>query len=182
MRKVSFKGAPLTLGGRMLEVNDSVLTFKAVSGDLKEVSLESFGDKIKVITSFPSIDTPVCDLQIKEFNKRAADFSDNVALIGISKDLPFAQKRFCDSFGIEKVKILSDYQFSSFGVNAGLLIKELNLLARAVLIVDAFNVVRYIQIVDELTHQPDYEDVLKNLSDIIKNPKHPQPRAVRGVI
>jgi thiol peroxidase len=177
MRKVTFKGDPLTLIGRALKADESVLTFKAVSADLKEVSLKDLGDSVKIITSFPSLDTPVCDLQVKEFNKRAASVSDKVKIIGISKDLPFAQKRFCDSFGIDKVEVLSDYQYSSFGVNAGLLIKELALLARAVMILDGNNAVRYLQVVAELTDQPDYDDVLKNLQGVITSPKQP-PKTV----
>ena len=142
--------------------------FKVVSQDLKEISLADFKGKTKIITSFPSLDTPVCDLQVKEFNQRAAGVSQEVVILGISKDLPFAQQRFCESFEIKNVKVFSDYKTSSFGINYGLLIKELNLLARSVLILDKNDNLRYIQIVGELTTPPDYEDVLKNLSEILK--------------
>ncbi|MDD5585156.1 MAG: redoxin domain-containing protein, partial [Candidatus Omnitrophica bacterium] len=93
-RQIKFKGNPLTLVGRTLTIDDQAPQFTAVDTGLKEVTLSDFGNKIKVITSFPSSDTPVCDLQVKEFNKRAAGFTANVIVIGISKDLPFAQKRF----------------------------------------------------------------------------------------
>ncbi|MDD5584022.1 MAG: thiol peroxidase, partial [Candidatus Omnitrophica bacterium] len=151
-------------------IDDQAPQFTAVDTGLKEVTLSDFENKIKVITSFPSSDTPVCDLQVKEFNKRAAGFTANVIVIGISKDLPFAQKRFCDVNNIKNVTTLSDYRYSSFGINYGLLIKELNLLARSVLIIDANHTLRYLKIVEELTTAPDYEDALKNLETVVKSP------------
>ena len=168
--KVTFKGSPLSLVGRVLRVDAKAPDFRVISGDLKDIKLDDFKDKIKVITTFPSLDTPVCDLQLKEFNKRATAFSEDVAVIGISKDLPFAQKRFCDLNDIRNVVVLSDYKTSSFGINYGLLIKELNLLARAVLIIDKKDTVRYMQLVEELTNQLDYEDALKHLKDVLDNP------------
>jgi thiol peroxidase len=168
--QIKFQGNPLTLIGRRLQKGAVAPSFRVVSQDLKEIGLSDFQGKIKIITSFPSLDTPVCDLQLKEFNKRALDLSKEVVILGISKDLPFAQKRFCETFDIKNVVVLSDYKFSSFGINYGLLIKELNLLARAVLIVDKDDAIRYFQLVEELTKPPNYEDVLKNLNEIINNP------------
>lgn len=170
IRKITFKGNPVTLVGRLLKVGMPAAYFRAVTGDLKEVNLSDFRGKTKVITTFLSLDTSVCDLQVKEFNKRAAGFSTDVIVLGISKDLPFAQNRFCVMNGIKDVVTLSDYKFSSFGINYGLLVKEMNLLGRSVIILDKNNVVRYIQIVEELTTPPDYEDALKNLEEVIKNP------------
>ena len=167
---IHFKGSPLTLVGRPLKVGKSAPGFKVVNGDLKEVGLSDFQGKIKVITSFPSIDTPVCDMQVKEFNTRAQEIAANTVILGISKDLPFAQKRFCQTFAIKNVTVLSDYKTSSFGLNYGLLIKELNLLARAVIIIDTSDRIRSIKIVDELTTAPNYEEALKNLAEVIKNP------------
>lgn len=169
-RNITFKGTPLTLVGGALKIGSSAPDFKVASGDLKDVGLADFSGKIKIITSFPSIDTPVCDAQVKEFNQKASGFKD-VIVLGISKDLPFAQKRFCQAFDIKNIVLLSDYRSSSFGINYGLLIKELNLLARAVIILDRNNAVRYVQIVDELTHPPDYSAALNNLDDVIKNPE-----------
>lgn len=171
--KITFKEKPMTLVGRSLKEGLKAPDFKAVSSDAKEVTLSDFKGKIKVITSFLSLDTPVCDLQVKEFNKRATAFSSEVAVIGISKDLPFAQRRFCENFNIKNVTLLSDYRFSSFGINYGLLIKELNLLARAVLILDKNDVLRYLQIVSEATSPPDYNAALSRLDEIIKNPSAP---------
>ena len=165
---ISFKGKQVTLVGRKLKTSTFAPNFKVVSKDLKEVGLSNYKNKIKVITTFLSLDTPVCDLQVKEFNKKASEF--DVEMLGISKDLPFAQSRFCESFNIKNMTLFSDYKNSSFGINYGLLIKELNLLARAVIIIDKSDVVRYVQIVDEQTKAPDYEKVLSSIKEVIKNP------------
>jgi len=169
--KITFKGSPLTLAGRSIKVGNAAPYFRVVAKDLKEVSLLDFKGKIKLVTSFPSIDTPVCDLQVKEFNKRAVGLSSDIVIIGISKDLPFAQARFCQANDIKNILTFSDYKFSSFGINYGLLIKELNLLARAIIILDKNDIIRYIQIVAELTRAPDYNDALKNLEQALKDPQ-----------
>jgi thioredoxin-dependent peroxiredoxin len=167
MRSITFKSNPLTLVGRLPEINGTAPDFKVTSRDLGEKTLGDFKGKIKIIASFPSLDTPVCDMQVREFNKRSVSFSPDIVVIGISKDLPFAQKRFCQEHDIKNI-ILSDYKDSSFGLSYGLIIKEWNLLARSVLIIDKNDILRYMQIVSELTNQPDYEDALKNLDRIIK--------------
>lgn len=172
-RNITFKGNPLTLAGRVLKLEEIAPDFKVNSGDLAEISLGGFKDKIKIINTFPSLDTPVCDLQIKEFNQRATGLSADVVVLGISKDLPFAQKRFCESFEIKNVQVFSDYKTTSFGINYGLLIKELNLLARAAMIIDKNDILRYLQIAPELTKPLDYEEVLKNLEKVIKDPSFP---------
>lgn len=169
-RAIKFKGNPLTVVGRSIKAENPAPDFKVSSQDLKEVTLADFRSKIKILTSFPSLDTPVCDLQVKEFNKRAAGLSSDVAIIGISKDLPFAQKRFCESFGIKNISVVSDYKTSSFGINYGLLVKELNLLARSIIIVDKQDVIRYIQVTEELTSPPDYDAALKELDEVVKAP------------
>ena len=172
---LTFKGSPVTLVGRVLKIGVMTPNFRLTSTGLKEVRLADFKDRVKVITSFLSLDTPVCDLQVKEFNKRAAGLPGEPVLIGVSKDLPFAQKRFCESFEIKNISVLSDYKTSSFGINYGLLIKEMNLLARAILIIDKSDVIRYLQIVPELTTPPDYDAALSQLEAVIKNPAVPVP-------
>ncbi len=167
---VNFKGNPLTLEGMALKIGGKAPDFSVVAQDMKDVTLADYEGKVKVITTFLSLDTSLCDLQVKEFNKKATEFSPDVVVLGISKDLPFAQKRFCETFKIDKVHVLSDYKTSSFGINYGLLIKELNLLARSVLILDKDNNIRYFQLVDEATNPPDYEDTVRNLEEIVKNP------------
>lgn len=173
VRNITFKASPLTLVGRVLQLGEPAADFKVFNQDLQEVNLVSFKGKIKIINVFPSLDTPVCDLQVKEFNQRATGLSTDVVMLGISKDLPFAQKRFCESFDIKNVSVFSDYKTSSFGINYGLLIKELNLLARAALIIDKNDVLRYFQVAPELTAPLDYAAVLNNLETVIKNPESP---------
>lgn len=168
---IKFKGNPLTLVGRRLSIGDIAPDFRVVASDLKEVHLSSFAEKVKVVTTFPSIDTPVCDLQVKEFNKRAVSFSEKVVVLGISKDLPFAQSRFCHDNSIERISLFSDYKYTSLGLNYGLLIKELNLLARSILILDEVNTLRYMQIAEELSMAPEYEDALSNLGKIVQAPR-----------
>jgi thioredoxin-dependent peroxiredoxin len=170
MRKVFFKGASLTLVGRSLKLGATAPQFKAITGDLNKVVLPAKGENIEIVTSFPSLDTPVCDLQVKEFNKKAESFSSDVRVIGVSKDLPFAQKKFCQLNNIHNLSVVSDYRFSSFGINYGLLIKELNLLARAIIIVDKSNIIRYMQLVEEITTAPDYQQALQALSEVLVSP------------
>ena len=167
-RIVTFKGAPLALTGRAIKVGSRAFDFKLISPDLKVVKLSDFSGKIKVINFFPSLDTPVCDLQVKEFNQRAAGLSPEVVVIGISKDLPFAQARFCSVNEIKNEVVLSDYCFSSFGLNYGFLIKELNLLARGTIIIDKCQRVRYIQLVGEVTHSVNFQEVFSALTDLLK--------------
>lgn len=167
---IRFKDKPVTLVGRAIALGKGAPDFRVVSAQLKEVGLSDFKGKTKVVTTFPSLDTPVCDLQVKEFNARAAKLSPEVVIVAISKDLPFAQKRFCDSNSINAITVLSDYKYSSFGINYGLLIKELNLLARSILIIDRNDILRYRQLVKELSTPPDYDDALQNLKVILDNP------------
>lgn len=169
-KTIAFKGKPLTLAGRRIQSGDYAPDFRVVGSDLEEITLAHFQDKIKLITSFPSLDTAVCDLQVKEFNKKAASFSEEIALAGISKDLPFAQKRFCRDNDIKSIALFSDYKYSSFGINYGLLIKEMNLLARSILILDKNNIIRYIQVVPELSAAPDYGEALGALSEVVNSP------------
>lgn len=169
-RKITFRGRPVTLVGRQLRLGAQAPGFRVVAPDLKEVTLRDFSTKIKLITTFPSIDTPLCDSQVREFEKRATGLSDDIVMLGVSFDLPFAQRRFCAASGVKRVVLVSDYKYVSFGLNYGLLVRELNLLARAVLILDKGDVLRYMEIVDELTAPPHYEEALKNLEEILKNP------------
>lgn len=171
--KITFQGNPLTLVGRRISVNNPAPGFRVITNDLKEAGLSDYKSKIKVISSFPSLDTPVCDLQVKEFNKKAVSLADDIVVIGISNDLPFAQSRFCSLNEIKNEVVLSDYKYSSFGINYGLLIKELRLLARASLIIDKNDYLRYLQIAPEITHSLAYADTLKNLDEVIKQPLLP---------
>ncbi|MCM8785753.1 MAG: thiol peroxidase [Candidatus Omnitrophica bacterium] len=164
--KITFKGEELNLVG--ISPGSVFSNFRVISQNMELIKLSDFKDKIKVITSFPSLDTPVCDLQVKEFNKISTSLSERVVVIGISCDLPFAQKRFCELNDIKNVYIFSDYKFHSFGINSCIFIKELKLLARTVFILDEDNNIRYSEIVSELTSPPNYEKALNSLQMVLE--------------
>ena len=157
---VTIHGNSLTLIGPELKVGDQAPEFTVLDSDLKEVKLQEFKGKIKVISVTPSLDTPVCDLQARRFNQEAAGFAENVAVLNISMDLPFAIARFCNAAGIDKVKTLSDHRDASFGNAFGVLIKELRLLARAVFVIDKDDIIRLKEIVPEVTNHPDYDSAI----------------------
>ncbi len=164
---VTFMGNPLTLLGQEIKVGDKAPDFRVVDNELKPVSLADFKGKIKLISAVPSIDTPVCDTETRRFNQEASRLPDNVAVLTVSMDLPFAQQRWCGAAGIDKVETLSDYQDRSFAANYGVLIKELKLLARCIFVVDATDTVRFIQLVREITSEPDYAAVLDAVEDLL---------------
>ncbi|MCZ7645382.1 MAG: thiol peroxidase [Planctomycetota bacterium] len=157
---ITFKGGPLTLIGPALKTGDAAPNFSVVDGGLAEVTLKSSAGKTRLISVVPSLDTPVCDEQTRKFNEKAAALPGNVALLTLSVDLPFAQKRFCSTAKIDKIQVLSDYKARDFGVKYGVLIKELQLLARAIFVVGADDKVKYVEIVKEVTSHPDYEKAL----------------------
>jgi thioredoxin-dependent peroxiredoxin len=157
---ITFKGNPFTLLGPELKAGDKAPDFAVVDNGLAPVSMASSAGKIRIISSVPSLDTPVCDTETRRFNQEAAGLPGSVVVLTISLDLPFAQKRWCGAVGIDKVTTLSDYRDRSFGQNYGVLIKELLLLTRAIFVVDAQGVIRYIQIVPEVTSEPDYAAVI----------------------
>jgi thiol peroxidase len=157
---ITFKGNPFTLLGPELKVGDKAPDFAVVDNGLAPVSLASSAGRVRIISSVPSLDTPVCDAETRRFNQEAAGLPGDVVVLTISLDLPFAQKRWCGAAGIDKVTTLSDYRERSFGQNYGVLIKELLLLTRAIFVVDGQGVIRYIQIVPEVTSEPDYAAVM----------------------
>jgi thiol peroxidase len=165
---ITVKGNPVTLAGEDIKTGRKAQDFKALNTALEEVRLSSFKNKIKLIASVPSLDTPVCDLEIKRFNDEASKLSKDLVIIFISMDLPFAQKRFCQANDIKIVKTLSDHRDADFGRKFGVLIKELRLLARAIFILDKDNVIRYMQVVPELSSHPDYDAALLALKNIIE--------------
>jgi thiol peroxidase len=164
---VTVKGNPVTLIGAEIKVGDKAPDFSVVDGDLKEVRLRDFGGKTKVISVSASIDTPVCDMQARRFNQEAALLPRDVVILNITMDLPFAVSRFCTTAGIDKVQAFSDHRDASFGNAFGVLIKELRLLARSIFIIDKDDVVRYIEIVPELTNHPDYDKALSAVKKLL---------------
>ena len=164
---VTFQGNPLTLVGKELQVGSPAPEFTALAKDLSEVRLSSFRGKTCVLFSVPSLDTPVCDTETRRFNQEAAKLGEDVQILALSMDLPFAQARWCGAAGVDKVQTLSDHREASFGNSYGVLIRELRLLARAVFVVDRDGIVRYIQLVKEITEEPDYESALKAVEEIL---------------
>ena len=164
---VTIHGNPLTLVGPELGVGDEAPDFVALDNDLGEVSLTSFRGKVCIILSVPSLDTPVCDMETRRFNDEAGNLSDDVVVLTVSMDLPFAQKRWCGAAGITRVQTVSDHRNASFGGAYGVLIKELRLLARAVFVVDQKGIIRYLELVEEVTNEPDYEAVLQAVKEIV---------------
>lgn len=164
---VTMRGNPVTLTGNEVGVGDSAPDFVVVSNELQPVSFSSYDGKTRIITSVPSLDTPVCDMMTRSFNEKAANLGEDVVILTVSMDLPFAQKRWCGAAGVDRVVTLSDYMDASFGEAYGLLIKEFRLLARAVLVVDREGKIRYFELVKEIADEPDYEaalDVVRKLA------------------
>ena len=161
------KGRRLALVGNELKIGDTAPDCEVVGKDLETVRLSSFRGKICIISSLPSLDTSVCDMMTRKFNEEAVSLDKDVVVLAISMDLPFAQDRWCIAADVENVNVLSDHRTTSFGRAFGVLIEDLRLLARAVFIADKEGIIRYIEIVDELTHEPDYEAALKAAKELI---------------
>ena len=157
----SFKGNPVTLLGPELQVGDKAPDFLVVDTSLATKTLADFKGKTRIISAVPSLDTPVCDTETRRFNQEAAALADDIVVLTVSLDLPFAQNRWCAAAGIDRVTTLSDYRERSFGLAYGVLIKELLLLSRSIFVVDADDTIRYIQHVPEITDEPDYAAVLE---------------------
>ncbi|HAL46112.1 MAG: lipid hydroperoxide peroxidase [Planctomycetes bacterium GWF2_42_9] len=160
-RTVTMKGNPLTLSGNEVKVGDKSPDFEVTANDLSPVRLSSFKGKTCIICSVPSLDTSVCDTMTRKFNEQASALGENVKILTISMDLPFAQGRWCGAAGIKNVVTLSDYKKAEFGNAYGLLIKDLRLLARAVFVVDKTGVIRYAEIVPEIVQEPNYSSVIE---------------------
>ena len=164
---VTFLGDPLTLVGSPVEVGDNAPDFSVVNNDLEPKTLGDFPGKVLIISAVPSLDTPVCDMETRRFNTEAGNLSDDIEILTISMDLPFAQKRWCGAAGVEKLITLSDHKEASFANNWGVLIKELRLLARAVWVVDRNGKVVHAQIVPEIAEEPDYDAALNAARDVV---------------
>lgn len=164
---ITFGGNPLTLEGTHLQTGDKAPQFKVSDGSLQEVTVSCSDGKVTILSIFPSIDTPVCAIQTKRFNKEATALSEKVEIVAISADLPFAQQRFCAAEGIDRINVYSDYRGLDFGTKYGFLIKELKLLARGVVVIDSKGVIRHIEYVSELGHEPDYDAALKAVKALL---------------
>jgi thiol peroxidase len=156
----TFLGNPLTVLGPELKPGDKAPEFTVLANDLSAVTLAKTAGKVRLISVVPSLDTPVCDAQTRRFNQEAASLGDHVAILTISMDLPFAQKRWCGAAGIDRVQTLSDHRDASFGLAYGTLIKELRLESRTIFVVDANDTLRHVEYVKEISTHPNYEAAL----------------------
>ncbi|MDF0726426.1 thiol peroxidase [Cytobacillus sp. S13-E01] len=160
MANITFKNNPVTLLGTEVNVGDTAPEFTVLANDMSPVTLTDSKGSVRLISVVPSVDTGVCDAQTRRFNEEAANL-DNVKILTVSVDLPFAQKRWCGANGIENVQTLSDHRDLSFGEAYGVHIKELRLLARAVFVVDSNDKVTYVEYVSEATNHPNYEAAIE---------------------
>ena len=160
-------GNPLTLVGNEIKVGEQAPEAVLIDNDLAEKKISDYAGKVVIISVVPSLDTGVCDIQTRRFNSEAAALGDDVVILTVSMDLPFAQKRWCGQAGVDQVVTLSDHREAAFGEAYGLLISELRLLARAVLVLDRKGVIRYYQLVKEVATEPDYDAALAAARDLV---------------
>lgn len=158
--QITFLNNPMPLVGKEIKVGDKAPNFTAVGAGLKPVSLSDFEGKTKVIAIYPSVDTGVCASQNRRFNKIATELN-NVVVISISCDLPFAQSRFCAAEGLNNIVTISDHKDLDFGTKYGYIMEPLRLLARGTVVIDKDNVVKFVEYVKEVTTEPDYEAALE---------------------
>lgn len=168
MVNVTFQNNPMTLLGKEVSVGDTANDFTVLANDLSPVTLADSNGKVRLISVIPSIDTGVCSAQTRKFNEEASSLGDNVQVLTISADLPFAQARWCAAEGIDNVQTLSDHRDLSFGEAYGVVMKELRLLARSVFVIDKDNKVTYVEYVGEGTDHPDYEKAILAVKKLTK--------------
>ena len=164
---VTLKGNPVVLLGSEIKVGQPAPDVELTANDLSAVQLSSFKGKVCVVLTVPSLDTPVCDTETRRFNEEAANLGDDVVVLAVSTDLPFAQARWCGAAGVTNVQTLSDHRDAALGTSYGVLIQGLRLLARAVFVVDKQGVVRYTELVGEVANEPDYEAALAAVKQAI---------------
>ena len=154
---VTFAGNPIALLGKEVKVGDKAPAFTLLDNGLGEKTLADYAGKVKVISVVPSLDTGVCDAQTRWFNQNVSKLGDNVVVLTVSVDLPFAQKRWCGAAGIDQVETLSDYRDHSFGENYGFILEGLRLLSRGIVVIDKDDVVRYVEYVPEVTSAVNFD-------------------------
>ncbi|MEZ7187118.1 thiol peroxidase [Pseudoalteromonas sp. DY56-GL22] len=164
--KVSAQSKPVTLLGQGVEVGQQAPNFKVVDGNFTPVTLDNYRGQAVLLSVVPSLDTGVCSIQTKHFNEKVASEYPSVAMLTLSADLPFAQKRFCKAENIDKVVTLSDSVWRDFGKNYGLIIKDMGLLTRAVFVLDKDHNIVYKQLVDNLSKEPDYDSAIAALKKL----------------
>lgn len=153
----------VTLLGTQVNVGEKAPNFKVVNENFSPIELTNYQEKTVLISVVPSLDTGVCSIQTKRFNEEVATMADDIVMLTISNDLPFAQKRFCKAENIDKVKVLSDAVWRDFGEKYGLLIKDMGLLTRAIFIVEPNGTIAYKELVGNISNHPDYDMALSTL-------------------
>lgn len=166
---VTFKGHPVTLVGNEVKVGEPAPDFVVIANSLSPRSLKDYSGKTLLISVVPSIDTEVCDLQTRRFNEEASKMGNSVRILTISCDLPFAQARWCGANGVSALETLSDHRDLSFGLSYGLDIKELRLLARAILVINKHGILVYQEVVPEITHEPNYKAALEAVRNALSD-------------
>ncbi|TQR18446.1 thiol peroxidase [Psychrobacillus vulpis] len=166
MAQITFKNNPVTLVGKEIVVGEKAPKFTVLANDMSPVTLQDSAGKIRLISVVPSLDTGVCSIQTNKFNESAASFGEDVVILTVSVDLPFAQKRWCGANAADAIQTLSDHRDLSFGEAYGVVMKELRLLARAIFVVDKNDVVTYVEYVKEGTDHPDYEKALEAVKSL----------------
>ena len=154
---VTFAGNPIALLGKEVKVGDKAPAFTLLDNALGEKTLADYAGKVKVISVVPSLDTGVCDAQTRWFNQNVSKLGENVVVLTVSVDLPFAQKRWCGAAGIDQVETLSDHRDLSFGENYGFILEGLRLLSRGIVVIDKDDVVRYVEYVPEVTSAVNFD-------------------------
>jgi thiol peroxidase len=163
----TFKGDPLTLVGEEVNKGDQAPNVTLVGNDLSPVEIASFKSKVLILTTVPSLDTAVCDTETRRFNEEATKLSNDIQIVTVSMDLPFAQARWCGAAGVERVTTLSDHKDASLGQSYGVLIKELRLLARTVFVIDREGKITYRELVKEMTDEPDYNAAIEAARNLV---------------
>jgi thiol peroxidase len=157
---ITMRGNPMTLVGPEIKVGQQAPQFTAVGKGMAAVTLDQFKGKVKIIAAVPSVDTPVCDAELRRFNEEASKLPGDVQILTVSMDLPFAQARWCGAASVDKVTTLSDWRGAEFGQKYGALIKELHLLARAIFVLDRDDKVAHVEYVKEVANPPDFDAAL----------------------
>ena len=167
-QSITFKGNPIEVIGASVEVGQSVPNFKVVGTDMSDVTEQNFDGKVLVISSVPSLDTPVCAVQTKRFNEELNSLSSNdVVVLTVSRDLPMAQKRWCGAEGVEAVQCASDYKYHTFAKTFGVELPTLGFLARAIFVVDKQGKVQHVEYVSEIAEEPDYASVIEKVKELV---------------
>lgn len=164
---VTFKGQPLTLVGPELKPGDKAPDFTVIDQSLHPASLKDYAGKVVLLSVVPSLDTGICSAQTKRFNEEATKLPEDVAILTVSMDLPFAQARFCGAENIDRVKVLSDHRDASFAQAYGTLVKELRLECRAIFVIDRDGIIRYVEYVPEIASHPNYDAALEAVKRLV---------------